>query len=177
LFPIAPAFRLRQIDDGVKCSPSGPQRESREFVDEQTGQSQMVQRPTALGLHGAEVKGESFGNKQVSGRKIATPRPFETCHVPGIVNFDASRGQHSQTRLWRTAFLSLDQHVRRNPLGVANPAGPGPPTGDAIASVHSHGSAGHDGTCERWYAATVEHPLNGFVREEGTEAQTTSANH
>ena len=65
--------------------------------------------------------------------------------MPGIVNLDGSRGQRSVTGFWRAATRALDQDVCPHPFGMANPAGPRPPTGDAVAAIHRHRSAGHDG--------------------------------
>ena len=89
--------------------------------------------------------------------------------MPGIVNLDVGSRQRSLTGFWRASSLTLDQHVRHNPLGMANPAGPGPPTGDTVAAVYRNSSSRHDGACERRDSAAMEHLLNRFVREEGTQ--------
>src|SRR5215813_3421613 len=162
LFPIAAAFCLCQVDNGIKRPSCNAQGEPRQLVDEETGQAELVQGPTTLGLHGPQVEGEPFGNKEVSGRKIAAPRPFEAGYMPGIVNLDGSRGQRRKTGFWRDSTLAFDQYVRPYPFGMANAAGPGPPTGEAVATIYWHRSAGHDGARERRYPAAAEHLLDRF---------------
>ncbi len=51
LFPVASTFRTRQVNNGVKRPAANPQSDSRKLVNKETRQTELVQRPTALGLH------------------------------------------------------------------------------------------------------------------------------